>query len=276
VTSLNAQAERRPLGSFVGRERELAELRAALEETSAHGRLFLISGEPGIGKTRLADELAAEAREHGVRVAWGRCWEGGGTPAYWPWIQVIRGCLTSLDPEQRRLVLESEIASATVHEVAKIVPELRPPSQPPRPLAAQVDPEEARFRLFDSLANLLKSFARSQPVMIVLDDLHDADLSSLEMLRFVVREIHDANILIVGTYRDAELHRSPERLRLVEEILHEGHQLPLAGLGKSEVGHMIESRTGRQASGRLEPASPPRRDRRTEQTEVWSRRDFNP
>src|SRR5271168_2562712 len=80
--------------SFVGRARELAELRAALDETiGGQGRLFLLAGEPGIGKTRLADELARVAVAQGVQVLWGRCWEGGGAPTYWPLCQVIRGCI---------------------------------------------------------------------------------------------------------------------------------------------------------------------------------------
>jgi len=127
------------VGKFVGRERELAELRSALDDTSSgRGRLFMLSGEPGIGKTRLADELAGEAASRGMWVVWGRCWEGGGAPAYWPWIQVIRGCLNSADQEQRRRVLEPESASSMVESVAQIVPELhafaprslKPPMQP--------------------------------------------------------------------------------------------------------------------------------------------------
>jgi tetratricopeptide (TPR) repeat protein len=250
MTSVAAQGDRRPPGSFVGRQQELAELRAALDETSAHGRLFLISGEPGIGKTRLADELAVDARRRGVRVVWGRCWEGGGTPAYWPFIQIFRACLESIDSDRRGSILESEITAKVVEEVGQIVPELRSahPHEPPR---SQVDPETARFRLFDAVANLLKTLARSSPILIVVDDLHDADLASLSMLGFIAREVRDAKILIVGTYRDAELRRSPERLKLVEQILHEGHQLPLAGLGEPEVGHLVESRAGRQPSEAL-------------------------
>src|SRR5260221_9904609 len=77
--------------SFVGRERELGELRRALDDADCgRGRLFLISGEPGIGKTRLAEEIATDAASRGMRVAWGRCWEGGGAPAYWPWIRILR------------------------------------------------------------------------------------------------------------------------------------------------------------------------------------------
>jgi tetratricopeptide (TPR) repeat protein len=160
---------------------------------------------------------------------------------------VIRS-FTSSDTQQRRAVLDSEVAPAVVHEVARIVPELRSSAQPVGASAAQVDPESARFRLFDSVATLLRSFGRSQPLLIVIDDLHDADLASLAMLKFVAGEVHHAHILIVGTYRDAEMHRSPERLKLIEETLREGNQLPLAGLAQAEVGSLVETRTGRQAN----------------------------
>src|ERR1700686_5420069 len=90
--------------TFVGRERELAELISACESgADSETHLYLISGEPGIGKTRLADELASRVRARGMNVLWGRCWEGDGAPAYWPWIQVIRGLLDALGPEQRKL-----------------------------------------------------------------------------------------------------------------------------------------------------------------------------
>src|SRR5579863_8488181 len=104
--SVSGQTEPRR-GAFVGRERELAELISACESgADSEAHLFLISGEPGIGKTRLADELASRAKARGMNVLWGRCWEGDGAPAYWPWIQVIRGLLGALDPERRNLALE--------------------------------------------------------------------------------------------------------------------------------------------------------------------------
>jgi predicted ATPase len=79
------------LGVFVGRARALAELDAALEAAaSGQGSLVLVTGDPGIGKTRLAHELTVRARSRGALVLWGTCWEGGGAPAYWPWVQVIR------------------------------------------------------------------------------------------------------------------------------------------------------------------------------------------
>jgi predicted ATPase len=81
----------RPVTLLLGREAELSALESALADARlGRGRLFLLAGEPGIGKTRLADELCARATDE--RVTWGRCWEAGGAPAYWPWIEALRPC----------------------------------------------------------------------------------------------------------------------------------------------------------------------------------------
>ena len=93
-------------GVFVGRERELAELLGALEDALAgRGRLVLVAGEPGIGKSRLADELIRRARARGARVLVGRCWEAGGAPAYWPWVQSLRAYVRETEPEALRAQL---------------------------------------------------------------------------------------------------------------------------------------------------------------------------
>ena len=240
--------------AFVGRRRELAELLEALEGGADSQRhLFLISGEPGIGKTRLVDEVAAGARDRGVRVVWGRCWEGEGAPAYWPWIQVLRASLSEVEPEQRRALLESEVTPHIAHDVAQIVPELRPALlEGPRPSATtQLDPEQARFRLFDSVTNLLKNFARSKAMLIVLDDLHDGDQASLMMLRFVARELAGASILLVGTYRDVEVRRSRPLGKLIGEISREARSIPLAGLSEAEVANFVESLAGQRFDDKL-------------------------
>ena len=84
--------------AFVNRLRELSELRAGVQDAlSGRGRLFTIVGEPGIGKSSLADEAARSGADRGAGVFWGRCWEGGGAPAYWPWIQVLRGLINDAD-----------------------------------------------------------------------------------------------------------------------------------------------------------------------------------
>ena len=107
-------------GVFVGREPELAELRSAADEALAgRGRLVLISGEPGIGKTRTAEELATYAQVRGAKVHWGRCHEGEGAPAYWPWVQVIRSYVREADP----VALAWEMGGGAA-DIARVVPEL--------------------------------------------------------------------------------------------------------------------------------------------------------
>jgi len=208
---------------------------------SGRGRLggvFLISGEPGIGKTRLADELARDAASRGIRVVWGRCWEGGGAPAYLPWADVVRTLVLNESRERER-------RSALPAEIAQLIPELSPETVPPR---APSDPSEARFRLFDAVAMLLKHVARSEPLLVILDDLHEADQSSLELLKFVARGLTDARMVIVGTYRDAEVRHSAYLSEKIGEILRFGHAIPLAGLDRDEVTRIVENRARRSPS----------------------------
>lgn len=137
------QAVQTPRSAFVGRERELAELVAGLDAAFAgRGRLFLLSGEPGIGKSHLADALIAHARARGARVLVGRCWEAGGAPAYWPWVQLLRPYIRETDAESLRSQLGGGAA-----DVARLLPELgdRVADLPP---AAPLASEGARFRLF--------------------------------------------------------------------------------------------------------------------------------
>jgi tetratricopeptide (TPR) repeat protein len=238
---------------FVGRERELAQLRAGLDDAIAgRGRLFLISGEPGIGKTRLAEEIANDAAARGLRVVWGRCWQEDGAPAYWPWLQILRACLDSIDPEQRRSTLESEVAPHIGQDIAQIIPELRPTPEP-RGSASEpkLDPEQARFRMFDSVATFLKQFARSRAMLFVLDDLHDADRSSLMMLRFVARQLAETAILIVGTHREAEVRRSPALSKLIGDLSHDARSIALAAFSEVETAELVERSGIRTPDGQL-------------------------
>jgi DNA-binding SARP family transcriptional activator len=138
-------ADEVPRGAFVGRERELAELVGGLDDAFAgRGRLFLLVGEPGIGKSRLAEELIAHARARGASVLVGRCWEAGGAPAYWPWVQSLRPYLRDTDAE----TLRSQLGEGAA-DVARLFPELRDRLGDLAPAPA-VESEGARFRLFDS------------------------------------------------------------------------------------------------------------------------------
>jgi tetratricopeptide (TPR) repeat protein len=228
--------------AFVGRARELAELRSGLDDLSAgHGRLFLVSGEPGVGKTRLAEEISNDASARGMRVFWGRCWEGGGAPAYWPIIQVIRAC--SERPDFAQL---TEALGTGIEQVALLVPEIvRPASVHGEGADSQrIDPEQARFILFDSVSTLLKSLASREPMVVVIDDLHDADAAALQMLRFLARSLRNARILLIGTHREAEVERSPELRSLIAELAREGDQLPLSGFSLADTEDLVRARTG--------------------------------
>ena len=127
---------------FVGRERETQALRGAIDESGAAGRTVLVSGESGIGKTRLASEVAAYAALRGAQVLWGRCYAGAGAPAYWPWVQVIRDYARDNDAA----TVASDLGSGAF-EIAQIVSEVRE-RMPEIPESPPLDAEQARFRLF--------------------------------------------------------------------------------------------------------------------------------
>ena len=117
---------------FIGRQTELAELEANLAEAVAgQGRLVMLAGEPGIGKTRTAEELGVLAEHQGVRVLWGRCYEEEGVPPYWPWVQAIRSYIREKDPEELRSVMGAgaEHIAEIVADVWERLPGLRTPPQ---------------------------------------------------------------------------------------------------------------------------------------------------
>jgi class 3 adenylate cyclase/tetratricopeptide (TPR) repeat protein len=212
---------------FVGRARELAELQEALDQAGAgRGCLVLVTGDPGIGKTRLIQELELRASEHGWRVLVGRCWEEGGAPAYWPWIQIVR----SAGGDFERLAAPHVDGSAR----------------------GGVDPESLRFQLFDAAARFLEEAARRRPLVIVLEDLHAADAASLLLLRFVGQAIAQSPILVLGTYREREssVH---QQSRLFAELVRVARRISLRGLSVEEVHLYIQSLADRAA-----PASAPK------------------
>lgn len=225
---------------FVGREREIAELTAALEDAqSGNGGMLLLTGEPGIGKSRLADELATRARERGFTVLWGRCWEAGGAPIYWPWVQAIRSYLRENDPTIVRVQL-----GAGAPEIAQMIPELRE-LYPDLSRPADADPEGARFRLFDRVATFLHDAARSRPILLVLDDLQSADTPSLLLLRFVAGVLGEASILALGLYRDNELDPDAPLATAITELRREpaARFLTLRGLEEPDVIRFIDQMT---------------------------------
>lgn len=183
-------------GVFVGRQQEMGDLKAALEDAlSGRGRLLTLVGEPGIGKSRTAQELATYAGLRHAQVLWGRCYEGEGAPPYWPWVQAIRSYVRDKDPEELRSEMGAGAANIAgiVSDVSEKLPGLAAPPE--------LEPEQARFRLFDSMTAFLKSASQRQPLVLVLDDLHWADHPSLLLLEFVARELPGSRLLVIGTDR---------------------------------------------------------------------------
>ena len=242
------QEEANPLdrlagGVFVGREKEMDELRAGLEDTlAARGRLLMLVGEPGIGKTRTAEELATYAHLRKAQVLWGRCYEGEGAPAYWPWVQLIRSYVHDRDPA----ALMSEMGSGAA-DIAQVVSEVRE-RLPGLPSPPRVEPEQARFRLFDSITTFLKNAGNRQPIVLILDDLHWADKPSLLLLQFLARELRGARLLVIGSYRDIELGRQHPLSQTLAELSREqlSQRILLRGLSERDVARFIEITAGFQ------------------------------
>lgn len=256
---------RRPDGwaddALVGREREMAELLAALERAlDGRGRLVLLGGDPGIGKSRLAGELAGVARARGATILWGRCWEAGGARAYWPWVQAIRTYL--LDQDEAALVQQ---LGAGAPDVAQIVPELHALLPGLTPAPAEQHAEPARFRLFDAVTSFLVRAGRAQPIVLLLDDLQAADVPSLLLLPFLVNELEQTSILVLGTYRDTDIDLDHPLTQTLAELARypTTRRLHLRGLDRTDVP--LGPRTGvrarasgapeRAASGRAGPGA---------------------
>jgi DNA-binding SARP family transcriptional activator len=223
----------RAAGVFVGRGAELQTVLHALADArDGRGGVLLLSGEPGIGKTRLADEVVGHARDQGIHTMRGRCWEDGGAPAYWPWVQLLRACMRSLEPaELRRRV------GSGAPELAELLPELRELlGEIPRPVVR--DPEALRFRLFDAVVSFLGEIATTdRPLLVVIDDLHAADESSLLLLRYLAGAISDTRVLVLGAYRDTEQGPDDALERLLGDLLRERRvtRIPLGGLRRDDV-----------------------------------------
>ena len=204
LESRDVDSENSIRAKFFGRKKEMQRLSMHLDNlTHGQGALVMIVGEPGIGKTRTAEAFEVGARDLGIDVFWGRCYEGEGAPLYWPWIQILRHYLSLYEDEEI-----SGHAGHGLPAIASVVSgfAIRFPGLPELP--AIEDPISSRFRFFDSLSTLFVALAKIKPIVLILDDLHWADASSLLFLEFINHNISGSPIAIVGTCRDSELSRT--------------------------------------------------------------------
>ena len=173
-------------------------------------------------------------------MVWGRCWEAGGAPAYWPWVQALRALVRGVGREELvpQLGAGAPFVAQIVAEVAEMLPEVGPPP----PMGA----EAARFGLFDAVAAFLRNAGAGQPLMVVLDDLHAADAPSILLLRFAARELGEARVLVLGAYRDMELDRGHPLAVALAELSREPatRHVRLSGLDEAGVARLIREVTG--------------------------------
>jgi len=233
---------------FVGRGEELARLHAAVDGAfGGRGSLVMVVGEPGIGKTRLAEQAGVYADQRGAQVLFGHCYEAEAeaTVPYLPFVEAIRKYVGER-PENE---LRSELGEGA-SDVARLVSEVRHrladlPPVPPLP------PEQERHRLLDSVASFLVSAGVSRPIVIVLEDLHWADRPSLLLLQHLARRLPRSRLVVIGTYRDVELDRRHPLSQSLAELRREDlyERIHLRGFSQEEVVALLSAR----AQHELEP-----------------------
>jgi class 3 adenylate cyclase/tetratricopeptide (TPR) repeat protein len=222
-----------------GREVELSTIVDAVGSSGDRGRLVLLAGEPGIGKTRLAAEAARRVHAPGVgaTVLYGRCDDDVAVP-YQPFVELVRHYFWSIPAEAGSLV-----ASAT--DLARLVPELtsrlRNVSEP-----LSVEPDVERVRLLDAVRRFFEEVAREGPLLVVIDDVHWSDLPSLAILRHLVRHGLPAGVTVLATYRDIEVDRRHPLSQFLADLRRDGEleRVLLRGLDRAAIVEMLEGRSG--------------------------------
>ena len=206
------------------------------DAADGHKRLVLVSGEPGIGKTRLAAELARHAHTEGANILFGRCDEEA-LLSYQPFVEALRFYVAGADAA----VLLEQLGRGG-GEVARIVPELldRIPDLG-EPIRGQA--EEERYRLFDGVTTLIEAASQEMPLVLVVDDIHWADRPTLLLLRHLVRSAEPCRLLLIGTYRETELDRTHPLMAVLADLQRETayERLALRGLDEGETDALLQS-----------------------------------
>jgi tetratricopeptide (TPR) repeat protein len=215
---------------------------ASIASRTPHTHFLLLRGEAGIGKTRLAEELSLAAYHRSWIVAWSRSYEQERTIPYRPWTEMLRTLLhsTSTDPHAiaTRLGI-SEPSLLKLDRLSALVPELA--SAPPTTPLPSLPHEQERLHMWEATLSLLTAFSRLHPLLLVFDDLHWVDDSSIELLTYLTHHLQDQPILLIGTCRDGEL--APQhKLRTLTVDLQREQAIALVGvqpLTRSQIGTLL-------------------------------------
>jgi len=233
-----ATAPQGPPGVLVGRAQELTAI-ATVMAAARRGvsRVVHLVGEPGIGKTALAEHAGALASGQGWAVPWGRAWNAGAAPPYWLWQQVLGSLVRATDVAAR-------VHPTTVAWLVDVVPELAGVHDVP-PVPA-LDPDRARAALQRAVVHVLATAAADRPLLVILDDVHDADAASLVLATLVCRSLPDSPLLVVTTQRPVGSGGEATTAVLLGQLNGYGVSIPVGALDEAAVGAQAAALAGAQ------------------------------
>ncbi len=228
-----------PASPIAGRKLELALLNQRIEQArEGHGAVVLVSGDPGIGKSRLCREAEDMARQAGLICVTGHCDEILAGPPFGPWVEVLEGILRRLEPGEAR----ERLGGSTAREIARLVPEVR---EIIPDLDAAGDPQSApgERQLLTAVAGFVERCARAQPLLIQLEDLHWADESALQLLLYLARRVGEMPVLVLVTHRNVSVSETPALAKTTEVLTRESLATPvgLAPFTEEDVVEMLRN-----------------------------------
>jgi predicted ATPase len=242
---IQAPAARTP---FVGQEQERAVLHRSLHGAkNGQGRIVIVTGPPGIGKTRIAREAGEDARRQGLIALEGNCYDREDSVPFVPFVEILEITLARVPTS----AAVREIFGAQAAELTRLLPLRR--LFPDLPAPMQVSPEQSRRMLFNAVLELVERQSAMSPILLLLEDLHWADEGTLELLVHLGRSISRMPVVIIATHRDAEIDMRPPLTKTLDELnrLRVVERIPLRGLPEDAVMQMIELLSGRQPSRAL-------------------------